>query len=49
MLMMTIIIIIERFLAHGELGMCRTSLVSPEQSVLRIPVRLTNTTVLTVT
>ncbi len=33
---------------HDELGMCRTSGVSPEQPVLCIPVRPTTMTVLTV-
>ena len=39
----------QRFPAHDELGMRRTKLVSPEQPVLCIPVRPTDTTVLTIT
>ena len=37
------------FPAHDELGMCKASLVSPEQPVLCIFLWLTNTTDLTVT
>jgi len=40
---------LKRFPAHDELGTSRTSLVSPEQPVLCIPIRPTNTTVLTIT
>ena len=36
-MMTTIIPIIKRIPAHDELGMCRTSPVSPEQHVLCIP------------
>ena len=36
-------------LAHDKLGMCRTNFVCPEQPVLCIPVRLTDTTVFPVT
>ena len=42
-------IIIIRFPAHDELGTCRASLVSPEQSVLSIPTGSIDVTVLTVT
>ncbi len=39
---------LKRFPAHDEVGMCRTSLVSPQQPVLRIPIRPHKTTVLAV-
>ena len=37
MIMIITILVIERFLAHDEVGRCRRSLVSPEQPVLCIP------------
>ncbi len=43
------LILTKRFPAHDELGRCWTSLVSPEQPVLSISIRSTNTTVLTIT
>ena len=48
-MIITITIFLNRFPAHDELGTCRTSLVSPEQPVLCIPVRPTKTTILTIT
>ncbi len=52
-MMITIITIITMIMilsiaAHDELGTCRASLVCPEQSVLSIPIRSIDTTVLTV-
>ena len=44
-----IIIIVKHFPADDELGTCRTSLVFPQQSVLRIYVRSTYSTALTIT
>ena len=43
-----ITIILLRFPAHDELGTCGTSLVFPKQSVLRISIRSTNPTSLTI-
>ena len=43
-----LIIIIIRLPAHGELGTCRTSLVSPKLSILCISIRPTNSIVLTI-
>ena len=40
---------IDSLSSSGELGTCGISLVSPKQSVLRIPTRTTNLTVLTIT
>ena len=45
MIMIMIVIILKRF---DELGTCRTSLVSPEQPILCIPIRPTNTAILTI-
>ena len=49
MIVMIIIIMNNRFPAHDELGTCRTRLVSPKQSVLRITIGSTRPTVLTIT
>ena len=43
-----IITIITTLCSHDELGTCGTGLVFPEQSVLRISVRSTNPTLLTI-